>query len=169
MIPALTFQETLSHITTEILHRMGFEAQVKVTEAPEKEGRIIYSIGVELPEGQNLLIGQHGAHIAALLHVIRLAARKFQPKDSLLALDINHYFEEKKMYLEREALEAAREVELTGLPATLRPMLSFERKMIHTLFAEHPTITTESVGYGEERKVLLRRRALDSPDEEIIV
>lgn len=169
MIPELTFQEELIHTTKEVLERMGFQAEVQVKEAAEKDGRTTYMIEVALPEGQSLLIGQHGAHIAALLHIVRLVVRKSQPKDSMLALDINRYFEEKKTYLEREALESAKEVEITSLPVMLRPMLPFERKMIHTLFSEHPTITTESVGRGEDRKVLLRRRAIDTPEEDALL
>lgn len=66
--------------------------------------------------------------------------------------------EEKKGFLEREAMAAVREVEETGLPATLRPMLSFERKLIRHLLAAHPNVMTESVGSGEERKILIKRR-----------
>lgn len=166
MIPTLEFTEILTQITQDILKRMGFEAQVKVQEIKAHEKRTTYQVDVILPEGQSLLIGQHGANIAALLHIVRLAVRKDQPEGVMIALDINHYFDEKKTYLEREAREAAKEVEVTGLPATLRPMMSFERKLIHTLFSEHPTITTESVGRGDDRKILLRRRATDAADEE---
>lgn len=153
-----SFRETLRHITTELLTKLGYAATVKTSEAALPGERVGYHIDIELTEGQNLLIGQHGANVSALLHVIRLLARDHQPVNASISVDVNRYFQEKKVYLEREAALASREVEETGLPVMLRPMVAYERKLIHTFFAEHPTITTESVGHKEERKILLRRR-----------
>ena len=152
------FREYLTVTVQDLLQRIGFEADVKTSEEAVPEGKVEYHCEITLTDGQNLLIGQHGANVAALLHLVRLLVRKEQPDDALISLDVNHYFHEKKVYLEREAREAAREVEETGLPVTLRPMLPFERKLVHTLFATHALITTESVGRGEDRKILLKRR-----------
>ncbi|MEP7162212.1 MAG: R3H domain-containing nucleic acid-binding protein [Candidatus Moraniibacteriota bacterium] len=159
------FRATLTLAVQDLLKKIGFTAEVKTSEEALPEGRVGYMCDITLTDGQNLLIGQHGANIAALLHVVRLIIRKDQPENASISLDVNHYFREKKVYLEREALEAAREVESTSLPVTLRPMLPFERKLVHTLFATHPLITTESVGRGDERKILLKRRP-ENPDAE---
>lgn len=152
------FRSYLTVTVKDLLQRIGFDAEVKTGEEMIAGERVQYHCEITLKEGQSLLIGQHGANIAALLHLVKLAVRKEMPKDGVLSLDVNHYFEEKKTFLEREALALAKEVEETGLPATLRPMLSFERKLIHNLFAEHPVVMTESVGSGEDRKVLIKRR-----------
>lgn len=152
------FREQLARIVTDLLSRMGFSADVKVSETALPDDRVNYHADIVLADGQQLLIGQHGANISALLQVVRLLVRKEQPANGSITLDVNHYLHEKKVYLEKEAMEAAKEVEATGLPVTLRPMPAYERKLIHTLFATHPTILTESVGTGENRKVLLKRR-----------
>ncbi|MFA9262331.1 MAG: protein jag [Undibacterium sp.] len=152
-----SFRQTLSVIVKDLLKRIGFEAEVNVSEAMVAD-RVEYHCEITLQDGQNLLIGQHGANVGALLHIVKLAARKSLPKDGVISLDVNHYFEEKKVFLEREAQAAVKEVEASGLPVMLRPMLSFERKLIHHLLSDHPTVMTESVGNGDERKVLIKNR-----------
>lgn len=159
------FRQHLTVTVKDLIQRIGFEADVKTGEEMAGDDKVRFHCEVTLREGQNLLIGQHGANVGALLHIVRLAVRKEMPENAILSLDVNRYFEEKRTFLEREAMQAVKEVEETGLPVTLRPMLSFERKMIHTLLADHPTVMTESVGSGEERKILIRRRAT-LPEEE---
>lgn len=156
-----SFRQTLSITVKDLLQRLGFEAEVKVSEAMVGD-RVDYHCEITLHEEQSLLIGQHGANIGALLHIVKLAARQTLPKDGMISLDVNHYFEEKKVFLEREAQAAVREVEESGLPVMLRPMLSFERKLIHHLLSEHPTVMTESVGSGDGRKVLIKKRPEES-------
>ncbi len=152
------FRNYLNVTVKDLLQRIGFDAEVKTGEEMLSDDLIKYHCEITLHDGQNLLIGQHGANVAALLHIVKLAVRKEMPKNGVLSLDVNRYFEEKKGFLEREAMTAVKEVEETGLPVTLRPMLSFERKLIHHLLAAHPTVMTESVGAGEERKILIKRK-----------
>lgn len=145
-----------------LLQKMGFETDVTVSERLLSDERVEYTCELIVREGQQLLIGQHGANLQAMLHLLRTLTRKHLPQRSVLSLDVNHYFAEKKNFLEQEAMKAVKEVVETGLPLSLRPMVAFERKLIHTLLAEHPQVTTESVGSGEERKVLIRLRG-ESP------
>lgn len=152
------FRSYLNVTVKDLLQRIGFDAEVKTSEEILPDDLIKYHCEITLQDGQNLLIGQHGANVAALLHIVKLAVRKELPRNGVLSLDVNRYFEEKKGFLEREALAAVAEVEATGLPTTLRPMLSFERKLIHHLLAAHPAVMTESVGTGEERKILIKRK-----------
>jgi spoIIIJ-associated protein len=86
----------------------------------------------------------------------------------VFVIDVNGYFAEKRGFLEREALAAVKEVEESGLPVMLRPMLSFERKMIHHLLASHGSVMTESVGTGGDRKILIRLKPEPIAEEQIL-
>ena len=92
----VSFRQNLTVIVKDLLKRIGFEADVQVSEAIVEENRVEYHCEITLQDGQSLLIGQHGANIGALLHVVKLAVRKEMPKDAIITLDVNHYFEEKK-------------------------------------------------------------------------
>jgi len=41
----------------------------------------------------------------------------------------------------------------------LRPMLPYERKVIHSFLAKYSTVRTESVGRGDDRKVMISPRS----------
>lgn len=142
----------------QLLRHMGFEAEVAVSERLLSDGQREFGCEVTVRDGQQLLIGQHGANLQALLHLLRVITRQHLPERSILSLDVNHYFAEKRSFIEQEALRAAKEVAETGLSLPLRPMVAYERKLIHTILADHPQVMTESIGEGEARKVLIRRK-----------
>lgn len=163
-------REAIALEIKNLLHQMGFVAEVSMSEKALPLDQIEYHCDIRVTDGQHLLIGQHGANLQALLHILRLVTRDSLPERAILSIDVNHYFAEKRSFLEQEALRAVKEVVETGLPMALRPMVAYERKLVHTLLASHPEVMTESVGSGEERKVLIRRRGdtstSQSPAEE---
>ncbi len=152
----LSPREKIALEAKTLLQMMGFEATVAVSERLLPDERVEYICELMVQDGQQLLIGQHGVNLQALLHLLRTLIRKHVPARSILSLDVNHYFAEKKNFLEQETLRSVKEVVETGLPLSLRPMVAFERKLIHALLADHPQVTTESVGSGEDRKILIR-------------
>jgi spoIIIJ-associated protein len=46
-----------------------------------------------------------------------------------------------------------------NMSVALRPMLPYERKIVHAYLSQNPGIATESVGKGEERKVIVSPRS----------
>ena len=162
---SLSPREALAIQTKDLLQQMGFVAEVSVSEKAIPEDRVEYHCDIRVTEGQHLLIGQHGANLQALLHLLRLLTRSLLPERAVLSIDVNHYFAEKQSFLEQETMRAVKEVVETGLPLALRHMVAYERKLVHTLLATHPEVMTESVGSGEERKVLIRLRGTDTSSD----
>ena len=78
------------------------------------------------------------------------------------SVDVNRYWKEKREHLRRDAEDAARECISTGRPVSLRAMLPYERKIVHAALAENERVETGSVGRGEERKVVVKPRAVFS-------
>lgn len=54
------------------------------------------------------------------------------------------------------AEKAAEKVRVSRIPFTFDPMTPNERRIIHLMLASDDTITTESQGNGENRKVTIR-------------
>jgi spoIIIJ-associated protein len=52
----------------------------------------------------------------------------------------------------------AEKVRETGTPITLEPMSAAERRIVHLLFVDDPDLETNSIGDGENRKVVISRR-----------
>ena len=151
-------QEALQDIVKGLISVMDFEATVEVTELPGVLGGLLCSIAVK--DGQNFLIGQYGMNLAALQHLVRILARKRIGEKMEIIVDVNNYFSEKKQLLEKEAMQALEEALQKNVAVTLRPMLPYERKVIHACLVGNESVETESVGQGEERKVVVRPRPI---------
>ena len=57
--------------------------------------------------------------------------------------------------LRQQALDAAKEVHQWGSPKTLPPMNSHDRRIVHITLEEDAALTTNSVGDGEKRSVVI--------------
>ena len=149
-----TRQGMIRETVAELLEKMGFGASVEVTAEEGDEAAFLCRVRVE--QDQNLLIGQYGANLAAIQHIVRVMLRKKTEERLNLIVDINDYFAEKRLSLEKEADRAAQETIRNGAPVTLRPMLPYERKIVHTFLAESKDVATESSGQGDDRRVVIR-------------
>lgn len=147
-------QEIIQETAYALLQRMGFEASVEVTLESGLGEAFLCMLRVDT--SQNLLIGQHGANLAALQHLIRVVLRKKIEKQVDIIVDINDYYSEKRTFLEKEAADASRAASLDRVAVILRPMLPYERKIVHTFLSLSTEVVSESVGKGDDRRVVVR-------------
>ena len=66
-----------------------------------------------------------------------------------------------KDQLEQQALEAAKEVKRWGEPVTLPEMNAHDRRIIHVTLKDDPELTTESMGEGAMKKVVISLKKED--------
>lgn len=87
-------------------------------------------------------------------HLIQLVARKqgAQP----IFLDINNYRREREHLIVELARATARKAVATKTEIPLPAMNSYERRLAHMELAAHPEVTTESVGRGRSRYVIVK-------------
>jgi spoIIIJ-associated protein len=111
-------------------------------------------INISLDTNHNsILIGKNGQTLQALNELTRLAtSNKFKKRYRIL-LDINDYKDSKYEKITSIARRVAREVQQSKVAATLDPMPSDERRMVHNALTGMPNIKTESVGEGRHRAV----------------
>jgi spoIIIJ-associated protein len=105
-----------------------------------------------------ILIGRRGQTLACLQYITRLIVTRQTGYSAPLVLDVNGYKKRRYESLRALARNVADQVERNGNPCTLEPMPAYERRIIHLTLAENPAVTTESVGFGEERKVVILPR-----------
>lgn len=149
-------KEQVAQIITQLFASMDFEIVPTVREvvSDSRQG-FECTFVVKTSDHAQSLIGQHGANLRALEHVAHVIAR--QKKISLhFTIDINDYREGKKQMFERIAKDAAQTAARTKKPVMLRPMTPYERRLIHTCIAGDESVTTDSVGEGDERKVVVK-------------
>ncbi len=107
------------------------------------------------PEGK-LLIGAHGAHLAALQHIIRGIIRDALPPDTRVVVDVNGYRARREQDLLVMAESAVARAMQQGQAVTLAPMNPADRRVIHTALANRTDIRTESLGEEPNRAVVIR-------------
>lgn len=138
----------------ELLEKMGFSAEVKISESQEEE-----SIVCDITTGadSNFLIGQHGINLQAVQHLARLMVRKAVPEEKLrFILDVNSYRQQKNQSVIEQAKAAAEEAINQHRTVIMKPMSTYERRLVHLELSKNPRIATESTGEGEERKVVVK-------------
>ena len=80
---------------------------------------------------------------------------KLDDADVRVALDVERYRERRSNNLRDLAKTVADKVANSGRAITLEPMSPADRRVVHVTLAEHPRVTTQSAGFGEQRKVTI--------------
>jgi spoIIIJ-associated protein len=147
--------ETTEAMVSKLLHHLGFQAQVSAhfDEESTDERR---SIHVDV-RGDDLsaLIGRHAETLNAFQYVASLMVGKEAQQWVQLVVDVEGYRGRREKQLRQLARRMAEQVTKTGRRATLEPMTSSERRVIHLELRGHPAVTTESTGEEPYRKVMI--------------
>ena len=93
------------------------------------------------------LIGKDGEVVDALQQLTRLAVQQKIGERSHLIVDVDGFLRRKREHLREQALDAIDEVRETGDPVNMKPMNSFERKIVHDMVREEGL---KSRSHGEE-------------------
>ena len=138
---------TIIETIQELLRRMGF-SDVRV-EAEEEHKKIAVHIGDDLSREEI------GFLLHPLEHVVNLITR--QAKLPPYVVDVNYYRKERERLIAELARAAARKAVATKEVVELPAMNAYERRLVHVEIATHPELTTESIGAGKERRVIIKR------------
>jgi len=103
-----------------------------------------------------IVIGRGGRTLQALNLVVRNAVNSEFNKHINILVDVNNYKEDRYRKVKHLAQNVARTVRKTKIDASLDPMPSDERKIVHQYLAEFPNVKTESVGEGKERHLTIK-------------
>ena len=106
-------------------------------------------------EDSGLLIGRRGQTLQALQYLVNLIVRKELGEDVRVVLDVENYRQRRESSLRDMAVKVASRVVQTSRSITLEPMPPADRRIVHTSLSDHPGVTTESTGEGENRKVMV--------------
>lgn len=140
-------------VVNKILATAGVEVMstLRAANDPEVGGPIIDLTG----EDSGLLIGRRGQTLQSLQFLVNLIVRKMYGDDVRVVLDVEGYRARREASLRDIAARVASRVVQSGRSITLEPMSPADRRIIHTSLTDHPGVTTESTGLGDDRKVTI--------------
>jgi len=107
-------------------------------------------------EDLGILIGRRGQTLASLQYMVRLIVGHQIQVGLPIIVDVEGYKERRYEALRKLAWRIAEQVRDSKSPFSLEPMPAFERRIIHITLADSPDVTTESTGFGEVRKVVVK-------------
>ena len=143
MDPLDLAQETLD----TLLGYLGFV--VEITPDPD-----YHTLHVASHEGA-LLIGRNGERLEELTHLLNRIVQRHLLDAPWVRVDVDGFLATRDLGMIAEAEEAAVRVMESRRTAKLPPMNSYQRRLIHHHFQNHPGIRTTSLGGNARLKCIL--------------
>ena len=119
-----------------------------------RNGRAYISVNAE--DGANLQVLSKPDTVAALQELTRIAVQSKTGRFSRLILDVGGSRDARRAQLQKLVERALERLDDGASQASLPPMSSYERKLVHDIAAEHGLVS-ESYGEGADRHTVLRR------------
>jgi len=117
----------------------------------DTENLIISIYGKDL----DVAIGKNGSNIEALEYIINLIGKRKKLIDRRIIIDIKDYRKKNIETLEKIALQMASKAVKEGRIIALRPMQSYERKVIHNLLETFKDVKTRSRDQEPNRRIVI--------------
>jgi spoIIIJ-associated protein len=152
----LTVSESLTNQIVSFVERVIDAMGAKLTTSVEQteDGTRINLQG----EDGGFLIRRGGEGLQALQHLVATAFRRQLGDDTRIVVDCNGFRRDKDAELKQMAVFVAEKARTTGAPQEIGPLNPYERRIVHMVIAEDPTVTSESIGDAFMKTVIIARR-----------
>lgn len=147
--PSAEVAEEARNVLLDLLDLLGMDTDVEIG---DRDGVLVLSV---IGEDLGLLIGRRGETLTSLQFVLNLILARRLKRWARVVVDVEGYRARREQTLTGLANRIAHRVQETGQPVALEAMPAGERRIIHVALADHPHVTTGSVGEGEHRKVVI--------------
>lgn len=134
-----------------LLDNMDLDGDVICLDPDDQEALTFDIQGDDL----GILIGRRGQTLASLQYLVRLMVSHRLKTRLPIYIDVESYHERRNEKLEILAQRLASQVRSRREAFTMRPMSAYERRIIHLTLAEQGGVTTQSIGTGEGRRVVI--------------
>jgi len=148
-------EKLIKEVAEEILGKMGFETSLTITTSViEESGRGNITLEIESPDSK-FIIGKQGATLVSLQHILKMLVRAKSDTYINFSVDVNGYQQQQDAYIREAANDLASEAAINGRAVTMEPMNGYERRLVHLELEKNSKVKTESIGEGEDRKVII--------------
>ncbi|HEY8171728.1 MAG TPA: RNA-binding cell elongation regulator Jag/EloR [Dehalococcoidia bacterium] len=147
--------EFAAQMLDKLLEMMGVTADVSIRDPETAGDGLGMAVAVLDVEGEDLglLIGRRGETLTSLQYLLNLMASRQLGQRAFFTVDVEGYRRRRERTLTQLARRMADQVKRTHRPVMLEPMPPNERRIIHLALSEDRTVSTSSVGEGDDRKI----------------
>lgn len=139
----------------DLLSFFGLNTDVHATSDDE-----VIQLNVASSHLNGFLIGQRGENVRALQYLVSTALKNNGHEYSRVNVDVADYKKHRADRLRERAEVWVKSVQESGKPMDLQPMNAADRRIVHQLAAEY-SLTSESVGEGRDRHIVLKTTELE--------
>lgn len=134
----------------DLLSYFGLNTDVYATSDEE-----VIELNIPSTHLNGFLIGQHGDTMRSLQYIVSQALRQQGYEFARVNVDVADYKKQRADRLAETAEDWIKKVKESGEPYELKPMNAADRRIVHKVASE-AGLTTESVGEGRDRHVVLK-------------
>lgn len=142
-------------LTEELVHLMGVSAKVEVVEDSENQALVV---NISSEDEAGLLIGRHGTTLLSIQAAIGMMLKQKLGEWMRVIVDVGDWREKEEEHLRTLAQQAAERTRTTGEAQPIYNLSASQRRIVHMALAEDPEIATESLGEGEERYLIVKKK-----------
>ena len=102
-----------------------------------------------------IVIGHRGETLDSIQYLLSLVIKKSAMEYVRVVINVGNYREKRQETLRNLAKKNSEYVLRTGRRHTFEPMNPYERRIIHTAIQEIDGVESRSVGYNQDRKVVI--------------
>jgi spoIIIJ-associated protein len=137
----------------DLLSFFGLNTDVHATNDDE-----VIQLNVPSTHMNGFLIGQHGDTVRSLQFLTSTALKNNNYAYTRVNVDVADYKKQRAERLREKAETWVKKVQSSGEPMDLQPMNAADRRVVHQFAAEYG-LTSESVGQGRDRHIVLKVEA----------
>ena len=153
----MSMESKVSEILENILSLLSLEGSFEVT---EQEDLVAASIETE---DAGRLIGKQGENLSALQLIVNQILSKQLPPDlefKKVVIDVENWKKDKEEDLKEKVKSWVEQVKINKKELELEPMPAWQRRIVHLEIEKVGGITSESIGEGEERHLVIKPQNL---------
>ena len=147
--------EDLSAISKDLFEFMGITTVPAASYDQENDS---FVVTVEAGDETGLLIGRKGETLASIQTILGIALKQKVGDWHRVEVNVGDYREKEEDYLKNLAMSAATRAKETGEPQSLYNLKPAQRRIVHMFLSEDKEVSTESVGEGEERCLVVKSK-----------
>lgn len=117
----------------------------------DKENNEIDVFGKDL----GIAIGKNGKNMEAIEYIVNLVARRKNILESSVVIDIKGYRRKKYEIIKNLAIRMAKKAVREGRKIVLKPMPSYERKIVHDALSDNKEVKTKSKNKDPYRRIII--------------
>lgn len=154
----MSTEDQLSEVLDNLLGMLLLEGSYEIEETPDN-----FSVSIETKDAGRL-IGARGESLDGLQLLINqmMSKRVGEGEFKRVLLDVEGWRKQKEEELSQRANEWGKQVLETGEEMEVESQSSWQRRVVHTVISEMGGLTSESIGEGRDRHIVIRPKASEA-------